>query len=68
MNTNYHLYKPVFIGEIQDDGQFNIVWSTDRVVKGDAWTDYLLDSSKLTEDQTYPWVSGECEKSTFDLE
>ena len=50
MNTNYHLYKPDFIGEIQDDGQFNIVWSTDRVVKGDAWTDYLLDSSKLTED------------------
>ena len=41
MNTNHHLSKPVLIGEVQDDGQFEIVWSTDDVVKGDAWTDWL---------------------------
>ena len=26
MNTNHHLSKPVLIGEVQDDGQFDIVW------------------------------------------
>ncbi|MEC8359270.1 MAG: urea ABC transporter substrate-binding protein, partial [SAR324 cluster bacterium] len=41
MNTNHHLTKPVLIGEIQADGQFDIVWSTDGGVIGDAWTDYL---------------------------
>ena len=35
MNTNHHLTKPVLIGEIQADGQFDIVWSTDGGVIGD---------------------------------
>ena len=26
--TNHHLHKPVFIGEIRADGQFNVVWKT----------------------------------------
>ena len=41
MNKNHHLSKPVLIGEIQDDGQFDVVWETDGVVAGDAWSDYL---------------------------
>ncbi len=28
MNTNHHLSKPVYIGEIRPDGQFNVVWKT----------------------------------------
>ena len=36
MNANHHLSKPVLIGEIQDDGQFEVVWETDGVVAGDA--------------------------------
>lgn len=36
MNTNHHLSKPVLIGEVQADGQFDTVWSTDGLVKGDA--------------------------------
>ena len=28
MNTNHHLSKPVMIGEIQADGQFDVVWQT----------------------------------------
>ncbi len=32
MNNNHHLSKPVLIGEIQDDGQLEVVWSTDSVV------------------------------------
>jgi len=65
MNTNHHLSKPVVIGEIQADGQFETVWSTDGVVKGDAWSDFLPESAKLTADWTYPWVCGNCEKPKF---
>ncbi len=65
MNTNHHLSKPVLIGEIQDDGQFEIVWETDRPIVGDAWTDYLPESAKLTADWTYPWVCGNCEQPKY---
>lgn len=65
MNTNHHLSKPVLIGEIQDDGQFQTVWSTDGVVKGDAWSDFIPESAKLTADWTYPWVCGGCEEPTY---
>ena len=33
---NHHLHKPVFIGEIQADGQFNVVWKTDGPDQGPA--------------------------------
>lgn len=62
MNVNHHLSKPVLIGEIQDDGQFATVWETDGVVVGDAWSDFIPESAKLTADWTYPWVCGNCEK------
>ena len=65
MNTNHHLSKPVLIGEIQSDGQFEVVWRTKNVVKGDAWSDYLPDSAKLTANWTYPWVCGNCKKPTY---
>ncbi|PTY37973.1 urea ABC transporter substrate-binding protein [Saccharospirillum sp. MSK14-1] len=54
MNANHHLSKPVLIGEIQDDGQFEVVWSTDGVVAGDAWSDFLPDSKMLIADWTDP--------------
>ncbi|WP_420404472.1 urea ABC transporter substrate-binding protein [Nisaea sp.] len=65
MNTNHHLSKPVLIGEILEDGQFEIVSSTDDVVVGDAWSDFIPESAKLTADWTYPWVCGNCEKPRF---
>ena len=65
MNVNHHLSKPVLIGEIQDDGQFDVVWATEDVVMGDAWSDYLPESAKLTADWTYPWVCGNCERPRF---
>ena len=58
MNTNHHLSKPVLIGEIQEDGQFDIVWQTDGVVKGDAWTDFLPESKVLISDWTAPISCG----------
>jgi len=50
MNNNHHLSKPVLIGEIQDDGQLEVVWSTESVVPGDAWSDFLPGSKDLVSD------------------
>ncbi|MBM3623492.1 MAG: urea ABC transporter substrate-binding protein [Alphaproteobacteria bacterium] len=65
MNTNHHLSKPVLIGEIQANGQFEIVWQTKGPVKADAWSKYIPESAKLTADWTYPWVCGNCEKPKY---
>ena len=65
MNTNHHLSKPVVIGEIQDDGQFDIVWQSNGVVVGDAWSDFIPESARLVADWTYPWVCGNCEAPRF---
>jgi urea transport system substrate-binding protein len=65
MNVNHHLSKPVLIGEIQPDGQFQTVWETDELVVGDAWSDFIPESAKLTADWTFPWVCGNCEKPRF---
>ncbi|WP_396588149.1 urea ABC transporter substrate-binding protein [Bermanella sp. R86510] len=64
MNTNHHLSKPVLIGEIQADGQFDIVWKTDDVVKGDAWTDFLPESKNLISDWTAPISCGNYNTAT----
>lgn len=58
MNTNHHLTKPVLIGEIQEDGQFEIVWETAGGVIGDAWTDFLPESASLVADWTAPISCG----------
>ncbi|WP_040609449.1 urea ABC transporter substrate-binding protein [Pseudooceanicola batsensis] len=55
MGTNHHLAKPVLIGEILDDGQFDIISETDPV-PGDAWTDFLPESAVLKSD----WKELEC--------
>ena len=65
MNTNHHLSKPVLIGEIQPNGQFDIVWRTKDVVAGDAWSDFIPESKKLTADWSFPWVCGNCESPRF---
>jgi len=49
MLPNHHLTKPVLIGEIRADGQFDIISQT-KEVPGDAWTDYLPESAVLTSD------------------
>jgi len=55
MLPNHHLSKPVLIGEIQADGQFDIISQTTEV-PGDAWTDFLPESAVLTSD----WKDLEC--------
>ena len=54
MLPNHHITKPVLIGEIQDDGQFAVVWQTKGTVAGDAWSDFLPGSKDLKADWTAP--------------
>ena len=49
MLPNHHITKPVLIGEITDNGMFDIVYSTE-LVPGDAWSDFLPDSAALVSD------------------
>ena len=56
MLSNHHITKPVLIGEILEDGQFDVVSETDDLVPGDAWSDYLPGSKDLTSD----WVEKKC--------
>ncbi|MFW1678763.1 urea ABC transporter substrate-binding protein [Pontibacter sp. JAM-7] len=58
MNKNHHLSKPVLIGEIQEDGQLEVVWDTEGVVPGDAWSDFLPGSKDLIADWTDPVKCG----------
>jgi urea transport system substrate-binding protein len=58
MMPNHHITKPVLIGEIQDDGQFQVVWETSGLVVGDAWSDYLEGSKDLIADWRAPLSCG----------
>jgi urea transport system substrate-binding protein len=58
MMPNHHISKPVLIGEIQDDGQFEVVSSTSGLVVGDAWSDFLEGSKDLISDWRQPLSCG----------
>src|SRR5271156_5139616 len=53
---NHHITKPVFIGEIKGNGQFDVVWKTPGLVAGDAWSKELDGSKDLIGD----WVGKKC--------
>jgi urea transport system substrate-binding protein len=56
MLPNHHLTKPVYIGEVRADGQFDVVWKTAGLVPGDAWSDFLPGSKDVEAD----WVTLKC--------
>ena len=58
MMPNHHITKPVLIGEIQADGQFETVWETPGLVVGDEWSDYLEGSKDLISDWRAPMSCG----------
>ena len=43
---NHHLHKPVMIGEVQDDGQFSVVWETESPVRAQPWSPYIPGNDK----------------------
>jgi urea transport system substrate-binding protein len=44
--TNHHLHKPVMIGEVQDDGQFSIVWQTEGPLRAQPWSPFIPGNDK----------------------
>ena len=43
---NHHLHKPVLIGEIKADGQFNVVWKTKGPIKAQPWSPFITGNDK----------------------
>jgi urea transport system substrate-binding protein len=67
MMPNHHITKPVLIGEIQGNGQFDTVWQTPGLLVAQEWSPYLPDSKDLIADWRKPMncgnfnvVSGKC--------
>lgn len=58
MMPNHHITKPVLIGEIQEDGQFQVVDETPTTVVADEWSDYLQGSKDLIADWRKPLSCG----------
>ena len=53
---NHHITKPVYIGEIKPDGQFDVVWKSKKEIPGDAWSKELDGSKDLVGD----WTDKKC--------
>ncbi len=45
MHRNHHLSKPVMIGEIQADGQFNIVYRTPTAIPAENWSPFIPENA-----------------------
>ncbi len=58
MMPNHHITKPVYIGEIQGDGQFNVVWQTPGTIVAQEWSPYLEGSKDLIADWRSPMLCG----------
>lgn len=39
--TNHHLHKPVLIGEVRADGQFDVVWQTQQPIRAQPWSPFI---------------------------
>jgi len=58
MNPNHHLSKVVRIGKIRDDGQFEIVSSTDDAVTPVPWNQFVADTKGYACDWSDPAKGG----------
>jgi len=65
MHSNHHLSKPVMIGEIKADGQFEIVWQTKGPIVAEAWSPHIAENKGKVADWTFPWVCGNCTKAKY---
>ncbi|ARW10646.1 urea ABC transporter substrate-binding protein [Acetobacter ascendens] len=64
MLPNHHLTKPVYIGEIQDDGQFSVVWKTPSIIAGQAWSPWVPETKNLIGDWSKPISCGNYNTAT----
>ncbi len=44
VNTNHHLSKTVRLGEVRDDGMFDIIWATDGAIEPLPWNQFVPDT------------------------
>jgi urea transport system substrate-binding protein len=58
MMPNHHITKPVLIGEIEENGQFNIVSQTPGLIVAQEWSPYLEGSRDLIADWRPPMSCG----------
>ena len=58
MMPNHHITKPVLIGEIQDNGQFNVVSRTPGLVVAQEWSPYVAETKDLIGDWRAPLSCG----------
>jgi urea transport system substrate-binding protein len=65
MYPNHHLSKPVMIGEVQADGQFQIVWQTKGPIVAEAWSPHIAENKGKVANWTYPWVCGNCTEPKY---
>jgi branched-chain amino acid transport system substrate-binding protein/urea transport system substrate-binding protein len=65
MQPNHHLTKPVMVGEIRPDGQFDVVYQSKTVLMPEPWSKYLEEDKGKVADWSYPWVCGNCTKAKF---
>ena len=62
MLKNHHITKPVLLGEMQEDGQFKVIWKTKKERAGDAWSNYLKGNENIISDWTKPIKCGSYDK------
>jgi urea transport system substrate-binding protein len=58
MMPNHHITKPVLIGEIEKNGQFNIVSQTPGLLVAQEWSPYVAETKDLIADWRAPMSCG----------
>lgn len=58
MQPNHHISKTVRIGEVRDDGLFDIVWSTEGPLDPVPWNQYVKETKGFACDWTDPDKGG----------
>src|SRR5271167_2503544 len=64
MGSNHHMAKPVMIGEVQANGQFDIVYKS-KALPPRAWSPYVEANKGKVADWSWPWVCGGCTAPKF---
>ncbi|GET40196.1 urea ABC transporter substrate-binding protein [Microseira wollei] len=58
MENNHHIAKVVRIGEVKEDGQFNIVFATPKAVSPIPWNQFVAETKGLSCDWSDPAKGG----------
>jgi urea transport system substrate-binding protein len=58
VNTNHHLSKTVRLGEVREDGMFDIIWATDGAIEPLPWNQFVPDTIGFACDWSDPAKGG----------